>query len=566
MKLLQLTSDNTDFKTLNFNPNLNIVAGLQLSEKDKDTINGIGKSSTLTLLHLMFGSKLDSKKPKEAKLKKFLKTYGTFYLTFTHKGKEYEIKKDFSQTDYYINDEKITQTDYPSKLSEIFLEKRHDLKFKQIFNCFARRFGGDYYSDPLRQQGQPLNDYYQRFVNLKLLNIEMDLVKEKFSVEDKIAKLDKAKSIIEEYQEALDTTNLKDLKDEFESLKKDKSNFIIAKNYDHMKIESDELTKELNQLRDKIQKIKNLLQKKEQNLLVSENINIDASEIENLYNEAFFFFDSKITKRLEDAQKFHNTLISNRKKRIEIEIKELTIELNDLNIEVEKIANKRDASLEILNNSGALEEYNSIEERIKFLNSEIQKLTKYEETLNDFKKDKSALNVESAKIKEKSILYLTKEKEFLGSIEDKFREIVKRFYDNHGGSLELKETKSAKYLYDIAVEIPRGSSQAIGEVEIFCYDVLLYKLNQGILNFMAHDGYIFSEMDPRQKATIFKVILELIENNDLQYFINIGENSLNEVLEQKVLSDKEKEQISKSIILELYDKNPKNWFFGQEFN
>lgn len=566
MKLLQLTSDNTDFKTLNFNPNLNIVAGLQLSENDKDTINGIGKSSTLTLLHLMFGSKLDSKKPKEAKLKKFLKTYGTFYLTFIHKGKEYEIKKDFSQTDYYINDEKITQTDYPSKLSEIFLEKGHDLKFKQIFNCFARRFGGDYYSDPLRQQGQPLNDYYQRFVNLKLLNIEMDLVKEKFSVEDKIAKLDKAKSIIEEYQEALDTTNLKDLKDEFESLKKDKSNFIIAKNYDHMKIESDELTKELNQLRDKIQKIKNLLQKKEQNLLVSENINIDASEIENLYNEAFFFFDSKITKRLEDAQKFHNTLISNRKKRIEIEIKELTIELNDLNIEVEKIANKRDASLEILNNSGALEEYNSIEERIKFLNSEIQKLTKYEETLNDFKKDKSALNVESAKIKEKSILYLTKEKEFLGSIEDKFREIVKRFYDNHGGSLELKETKSAKYLYDIAVEIPRGSSQAIGEVEIFCYDVLLYKLNQGILNFMAHDGYIFSEMDPRQKATIFKVILELIENNDLQYFINIGENSLNEVLEQKVLTDKEKEQISKSIILELYDKNPKNWFFGQEFN
>lgn len=566
MKLLQLTSDNTDFKTLNFNPNLNIVAGLQLSEKDKDTINGIGKSSTLTLLHLMFGSKLDSKKPKEAKLKKFLKTYGTFYLIFTHNGKEYEIKKNFSQTDYYINDKKITQTDYPSKLSEIFLVKDHDLKFKQVFNCFARRFGGDYYSDPLRQQGQPLNDYYQRFVNLKLLNIETDLVKEKFSIEDKIAKLDKAKSIIEEYQEALDTTNLKDLKDEFESLKKDKSNFIIAKNYDHLKIESDELTNELNQLRDKIQKIKNLLQKKEQNLLVSKNIDIDASEIENLYKEAAFFFDSKITKRLEDAQKFHNTLISNRKKRIEIEIKELTIELDDLNIEIEKASKKRDDSLEILNNSGALEEYNSIEERIKFLDSEIKKLTKYEETLNDFKRDKSALNVESAKIKEKSILYLAKEKEFLGSIEDKFREIVKRFYDNHGGSLELKETKTAKYLYDIAVEIPRGSSQAIGEVEIFCYDVLLYKLNKDILNFMAHDGYIFSEMDPRQKATIFKVILELIQDNDLQYFINIGESSLNEVLDQKILTDSEKEKISKNIILELYDKNPKNWLFGQEFN
>jgi len=35
MKLLQLTSDNLKFKTLNFQPTLNIVAGLQLSEEEK---------------------------------------------------------------------------------------------------------------------------------------------------------------------------------------------------------------------------------------------------------------------------------------------------------------------------------------------------------------------------------------------------------------------------------------------------------------------------------------------------------------------------------------------------
>ena len=46
----------------------------------------------------------------------------------------------------------------------------------------------------------------------------------------------------------------------------------------------------------------------------------------------------------------------------------------------------------------------------------------------------------------------------------------------------------------------------------------------------------------------------------------LGEGSLKEVLEQKILKDSEKEQISKSIILELYDKDPKNWLFGQEFN
>ena len=33
MKLLQLTSDNTNFKTLNFNPNLNIVAEVIVTGK-----------------------------------------------------------------------------------------------------------------------------------------------------------------------------------------------------------------------------------------------------------------------------------------------------------------------------------------------------------------------------------------------------------------------------------------------------------------------------------------------------------------------------------------------------
>jgi len=112
MKLLQLTSDNHNFKTLNFNSTLNIVAGLQLTDEEKKTINSIGKSLSLTLVQLMFGGKLDTKNPKEKKLKDFLSTYGTFYLTFTHKNNEYEIKKDFSNPKYYINDEEIAQSNY----------------------------------------------------------------------------------------------------------------------------------------------------------------------------------------------------------------------------------------------------------------------------------------------------------------------------------------------------------------------------------------------------------------------------------------------------------------------
>jgi len=153
--------------------------------------------------------------------------------------------------------------------------------------------------------------------------------------------------------------------------------------------------------------------------------------------------------------------------------------------------------------------------------------------------------------------------------ENIFREIVKKFYDNHGGSLKLKETENAKYLYDIKIEIPKDDSQGVNGVKIFCYDVLLYKLNKNLLNFMAHDGCLFSGMDPRQESIIFKIILELIkQNNDFQYFINLNQNTLNEIIDENntIISSEDKKYLQNSIILELLDKNPENWLLGESFN
>ena len=560
MKLLQLTSDNPNFKTLNFETTLNIVAGLQLTEEEKKTINSIGKSLTLTLVALMFGGKLDTKNPKEKKLKDFLSTYGMFYLYFKHNGQNYEIKKDFSKPAFYIDDKKITQTDYTTELNKIFMDKGSDLSFRRVFNSFARRFGGDYYSSPIRQQGMPLSDYSQRLNNLKLLDIDTSLVKENFKIRDKLSKLEKAEEFIKEYSDALDKVNLKDLKDDYKLLLEDKKNFVIAQNYDAIKIEADKLTEELNELRNYMQNIRNSLQKKEKNLLSTENIDIDPNEIESLYKEAKFFFDAKIKKRLDETQNFH------RKNRIKMEIKELNIQKEKLNEKIESLSTKRDEKLILLDSSGALEEYHAIEEKIKLLYQEIEKLTKYEKLLSEFTIDKSELDVQSSVIKQKSILFLEKEKGYLENLEDDFRSIVKKFYDNHGGTLKIKEAKKAKYLYDIFIDIDGDGGQSVGNVGIFCYDVFLYQKNKNILNFMAHDGCIFSEMDGRQKAMIFKTVIELIKKNDLQYFINIGEDSLEMVLKQDILTDEEKDFIKKHIILELYDKEPKHRLFGEAFN
>jgi uncharacterized protein YydD (DUF2326 family) len=415
-----------------------------------------------------------------------------------------------------------------------------------------------------------ITDYNQRFVNLFLLGIEPSLVEENFKVKEQLSKLKDFSKAIEKHQQELDKSNLKDLLDEINALKEKKDKFLIAESYDDLKNKADTLTSELNELRNNKFFLEQRLQKKETALKSIDNINVDIEQIESIYNEAKFFFNNEITKRLSDAQSFHNSLVANREKRLTVEVKELIIEIKNISDKIEDIAKIRDAILKDLDNKGALEEYNSISERIKSLELEVQNLKKYENLLHDFKKDKSRLDTQITQIKEKSILYLDEHQEHLEGVEDKFRELVKRFYDNQGGSLKIKDSKDARYLFDINVNIPKDAGQAVGEVKIFCYDILLYLLNKELLGFMAHDGCIFSEMDSRQKSTILKIILELTTNNDFQYFLNIGENTLNEILDVRneinILSYEEKQRIEESVILKLYDKDPENWLFGEKFD
>lgn len=248
----------------------------------------------------------------------------------------------------------------------------------------------------------------------------------------------------------------------------------------------------------------------------------------------------------------------------------MNIDLIKLEQNMQEISTKRDSIIKDLDSSGALEERDSLKDRIKTLEEEQKDLEKYEHILNEFKKDKVQLEMNETIIKKESLSYLEKNHNRFEQIEQKFRGLVKRFYDNTGGSLKIVETPTARYLFDISSDIPKQGSQGVGEVKIFCYDILLYLLNPNLLDFLSHDGCIFSEMDKRQKTMIFKLIIELVQNNSLQYFINVGDSTLNEILDKdskiNILTDEEKKVIESSIILELNDIEPKNWLFGESFN
>lgn len=564
MKLLYLRSSNQKFNSIEFKEGLNIIIGSQKTKDSNASFNGVGKSMSLRLIHYILGSTFG----KQKKLKEYLGTYGNFELAFEHLGKKYIIDKDFSNNDFYINNIKFNTKNYSKKLNEIFIQGSNLISFRQLFNCFARRHDPkeNYYSDALKQQARPETDYRQKFVNLFLLGVDAYLIEKNYDLKEQLTNIKLMAKTIKFYEEKLGRSNEKDLQDKIEKLELNLKNFMVADDYKNLKEEADRLTIFLNEYRNKLYTLNKHLRLKNNIYENSEIQEIDIEKIKEIYKEAEFFFNEKVIKEVDEVQKFHNNLISNRKKRVELEIEEINIDIKEVKLIISEIGEKRDALLKNLCSTGALEERDGLKDILKIYEQEKKEMEKYKNILEKLKSDKLKLEEELLELRKKRNKYIKGKENDLLEIESMFKKIVYRFYNNTNATLKISENDSAKYCFDIDVSIPKQDSQGVGEVKIFSYDILLYLLNPNILNFLAHDGCLFSEMDERQGATIFKIIIELIKSNNLQYYLNINEVTLNKILKENILTEEEVGYIVGSKRLELFDNSPENWLFGESFD
>ncbi|EOX3567312.1 DUF2326 domain-containing protein [Vibrio cholerae] len=566
MKLLKLRSDNELFKTIDFESGLTIVAGLQKSKDNNKSYNGVGKSSTLNLIHWMLGARLNNKTEREKKVNKFLKAYGNFYLEIRHGGADYVITKNFAHNEFYVNNQKYSNKDYNQFLTKLFVKDLpNSISFRNLFNCFARRYGDKYYSEAHGQQGRPDSDYQQRLVNLALLGLDTSIVERKQKTKQAIERLKKSQSAISEVVSQEDIHVLKDLKDQLTSLASLREELEIASAYDNEKEAADELTYHINELRDSLYESRKNLKRKNNLLSQIGDVEVDVSQLKTVYEEAQIFFKEQVVVELEEACNFHKKLISNRTTRLTKEISLLTEEVRRLKESLEPLEAKRDLILRNMSAEGAFDEYESVSQQILIKTGEISQIESNLQLAKKIESELSAEKLKNAEIHNEALGYLNSISEYLEKLDDDFRRIVKNFYNNNTGSVIVQLSKDAQYLYDLDIHVPKDSSQGVNEVRIFCYDMLLYERNRELLGFVAHDGCIFSELDPRQKAQMFKVTLEYVNDTGLQYFVNIGQSSLEEILKSEVLSNSEKEQIKNAIVLNLLDEAPETWLFGSQF-
>jgi uncharacterized protein YydD (DUF2326 family) len=270
-----------------------------------------------------------------------------------------------------------------------------------------------------------------------------------------------------------------------------------------------------------------------------------------------------LVKRIEDVASFHESLLEKRNKRLrkeKLQLEEKQKKLEELQKGFSQQINK---NLKFLGEHGALDQFIALNSKLSEIKTEVDKLQTYKGILQEYKNKLEQIKIEFSQENISTNNYLSS---LQGQIDKKielYRSFSKEFYEDRPGGIEVINNDGINQIrYNINVRLEDDTSDGINEVKIFCYDLtILVGGNNHKMNFIFHDSRLFSNMDPRQLATLFRVAFEQTSNKKYQYICSINENMVTPLIETYG-DDEYKKIITDNFILELTDKSAESKLLG----
>ena len=584
MKISKIYS-NKNFKNIEFNEQFNTIIAFIESDQKKDTHN-LGKTSLLRVIDFLLLSKIDKKKDKLFGNDLFIgqEFYGEFELNngkflLVKRSIDFATKVSFKLLDNKLDDF-ITNVDWDFKdLSfDKAKEKLNEYLDFDVLKKWNYRKSVTYF---LRSQQDYLDVFklnkfkgkhkdWKPFV-FELLGFNGDLIKEKLEIEEDIEELKKKLQILKD-EAQVDTTekdrlvglleikqneldDIEKLIDTFNFYSEDlKTNKIIVEHIDN-KLQA--LNSDRYRISFEINKIKKTL---------SNTIDdIDINEIKVLFDELNIYFPNELKKKYEDLINFQKAIISERKKYLSENLKDLKNELNIVNKKIKKFEKEKSNLLEILTQKDSYHKFKEYQKKLTSIEVEIELIK------NKLKVIDRSLIIEN-EIEEKKELVKTKIEELRvelntrkhSNINKIFNSIIKEILDTNALiSLKLNNQGNIEFSADYQNPndlIKTSEAQGTTYKKLLCVafdlSLLINYSNKSFYRFVYHDG-VLEGLDDRIKIRYINLVKNICAQYDIQYILTLIDSDLPK--ENKDIISKE------DICLELNDKDDSGKLFLHSF-
>lgn len=567
MRLISLKSNKDTFKTINFNPSgVSLIVGKQKDQTESTsgkTYNGVGKSLAIALVNFCLGSS------KNKELESALPSW-EFFLEFEINGIRYTSKRNTStQNKIILNNEEISVHKFNATIGEkvfVIPETISGLSFRSLITRFLRPRKDSYVSFDSTWSNE--RTYQKLLCNAFLLGLNTELVAEKRRLKVEIDRIKtlrdnlKKDSIFLEFftQNKNIDIELTDLEDKIEKLANDRKAFRIAKNYYEIQKEADDLKRELQGEKNKAAIITNSISNIKRTL--EERPDVSMNKVIDIYNEAKTAMPEALLKTLQDVTNFHKTLISNREERLSSEKIRFERDFESVDGAINSLSKALDSKMQFLGTHGALDEFSELSNYINDLNAKAQKIKDYKDLLERYSDITQEISIALSNETKRTNVYLKEVNNLIKENMEMFRSFSKRFYPNKPGGLTVSLNEGDNQIrFNIDARIQDDASDGINEVKIFCFDMTILMAQHSHQNkFLLHDSRLYSDIDPRQRAELFKVAYDFTKDG-FQYIATVNEDQILSMKDQ--FTEKEFEEIIlKNVVLELTDDSDSSKLLG----
>jgi uncharacterized protein YydD (DUF2326 family) len=559
MRLISLTSNKSSFRPIHFNESgLTLIRGKQKHPETSDsgkTYNGVGKSLAITLIHFCLGSN---------KNEAFALSIPDweFSLSFSVGTKVFVSSRNTSKQETIIlNGEEFSLGKFKDELQALLFDipsAVSGLSFRLLINRFIRPKKASYVTFDCVRKNE--SDYqslqccgFLLGLDSMLIQAKQKLKKERDRIEELRRNLSKDTIFVEFFTGNKNVDiELIDLNEEIAQIGRELAAFQVAENYSDLEKEADKTRLQLQAKRNREVLLQNAIENI--NISIKSRPDVAPERLFQIYEEAKAKLPEAIVKSVNEVSEFHKQLLANRIKRLTAEKNRLGTELDGIRAEIVLLNKSLDIQLQFLNAHGALEEFLKLSNYLSSLKAKAQKIRDYKELLEKYSSEAQSIALAMSNETIKASSYLKEVAPVLENNFEKFRSLSKRFYPTKPGGLVVENNEGENQIrFNISAHIQDDASDGINEVKIFCFDMTLLLGRHGhTADFLIHDSRLYSDIDFRQRATLFKLADEICLREKLQYIATVNEDQIN-AMKSEFKDEEFKRIILNNIKLDLTD-------------
>lgn len=583
--ITSVTANKPTFKSVTFQAGLNVIlADMADGSTDKDSRNGVGKTTLLEIIHFCLGGSENKQSCPLRKSMDLIDACWEFTVGLTLPVGPISITRGLAKPrEVYLSGATLPRTLDPQPANQgrwlispaalnlwlgqqlfglpIDKSSRFAPSYRSLISYFARReFDIEPYEFMAKQAAWNRNVHSAYLLGLNWEPAsQLQVLKERKDLLKKVTKGIR-EGIIRGPQGRLSEMESKRvrLNQDIATLERQLKDFKVHPDYRQVEEQATALTGDLQRLRREGFRLRNTLRHYEDSLAYE--IEPAEGSVLALYESAQVELPELITKRVDEVEQFHRQVIHNRTEFLREECNSLRAKIVANEKEEARVGQIRAQALSIIDSYHALDEYNQLHERLANLRHERDALAAAIIQRREIDQGQDEIKVEEQQV----IIQGKRDHAEREGVRAKaialFNENSRALYaEGAEGRLEI-DFKDGGFIYNI--DIQGAGSTGIEAMKMFCFDLMLAQLwsekktNPG---FLYHDSRLFDGVDDRQKAAAIRLASQQAEERGFRYICAFNTNDLPA---PNLLGDLD---LDGAVRLRLTDLGPEGKLLGRAF-